>query len=162
MVTNHNLTTLTLPTDREIVLSRIFDAPRELMFKVTTDPELIPHWWGRSANTTIVDQMDVRPGGVWRYIQRSPDGVELAFNGVYREIVPPERIVYTFEFEGYPGHIMVETVTYEDLGSRTRLTSTALFESVEDRDGMLQSGMEEGALETWNQLEELLVREKSR
>lgn len=159
MAPGSNPTTLTLPSDREIVMTRIFDAPRDLVFKVTTDPELIPLWWGRSSNTTIVDQMDVHPGGTWRFIQRTPDGMELAFNGVYREVVPPERVVYTFEFEGYPGHIMVETVTYEDLGGRTRLTSTALFASAEDRDGMLQSGMEEGALETWNQLEALLIKE---
>lgn len=160
MAASSNPTTLTLPSDREIVMTRIFDAPRELVYKAHTDPALVPLWWGRRNYTTIVDRMDVRPGGAWRFVQHTPDGGEYAFNGVYREVVPPERIVQTFEFEGYPGHIQVETIVFEDLGGRTLLTSTARFDSLEDRDGMLQSGMEEGAVESWDQLEELLIKEK--
>jgi uncharacterized protein YndB with AHSA1/START domain len=86
---NTGALTVTTPSDREIVMTRVFDAPRELVFKAYTDPSLIPQWWGPRGFTTTVDQMDVRPGGVWRFVQRGPDGSEYAFNGVYREIAPP-------------------------------------------------------------------------
>ncbi len=147
---------MTLPTDREIVMTRVFDAPRELVFKAHVDPEAIPRWWGPRRYTTIVDKMDLRPGGVWRFVQRDQEGNEFAFNGVYREIVPPERLVLTFEFEGMPGHVAVNTAIFEDLGGKTRLTTTQLFEHVADRDGMIQSGMESGAIETWDRLTEYL------
>ncbi len=98
--------------------------------------------------------MDFRPGGAWRFVQRGPDGTEHAFRGVYREIAPPGRLVYTFEFEGMPGHEALETRTFVEQDGKTKLTSTVLFESVEDRDGMLQSGMEGGAAETWDRLAE--------
>jgi len=137
-------------------MTRVFDAPRALVFKACTDPNAIPRWWGPSRYETTVDTMDVRPGGVWRFVSRGADGAEFAFNGVYREIVPPERIVQTFEFEGMPGHISVDTMTLEEHDGKTTLTSTSLFDSVEDRDGMLHSGMEDGAAETYDRLENLL------
>jgi len=137
-------------------MMRIFDAPRELVFKACTDPNLIPQWWGPKRFTTTVDKMDVKPGGVWRFIQRDSSGGEYAFNGVYREIVSPERLVYTFEFEGMPGHVMLETVTFEEHDGKTKLTDTSVFDTVEDRDGMLESGMEEGAAETMDRLAEIL------
>ena len=148
--------TLTLPSDREIVMERVFDAPRELVFKAYTDPNLIPKWWGPRKYTTTVDKMDVRVGGAWRFIQRDADGHEYAFNGVYREIAPPERLSYTFEFEGMPGHVLVETVTFEERDGKTKVIVTSLFASVEDRDGMLHSGMEQGANESQDRLAELL------
>ena len=148
--------TLTLPSEQEIVMVRILNAPRELVFKAHTDPNLIPKWWGPRKYTTTVDKLDLRVGGVWRFVQRDADGNEYAFNGVYREIVPPERLSYTFEFEGMPGHMLIETVTFEDQGGKTKLTVTGQFQSVEDRDGMLQSGMEEGANESYERLTELL------
>jgi len=148
---------LSLPSDREIVGSRIMDAPPELVFKAYTDPELIPRWWGPRRYATTVDKMDVRPGGVWRFVHRAADGGEYAFNGVYREIVPPQRLVYTFNYEGAPGHEAVETVTFEEAeGGKTRMTDHLLFETREERDGMLNSGMEEGAAETIDRLAELL------
>jgi len=102
--------------------------------------------------------MDVRPGGVWRFIQHDADGNEFGFNGEYREIVPPERLVNTFEFEGMPGHIIIDTAMFEELpDGKTKLTVTSLFDTVEDRDGMLKSGMEGGAIETWDRLAELLA-----
>lgn len=157
MVTKEKSTlTLTLPSDREILMTRDFDAPRELVFKAYTDPKNIPQWWGPRGYTTTVDKMDVRPGGVWRFVQRDQDGNEFAFNGVYREIVPPERLVYTFEFEGMRGHVMLETVTFEEHDGKTKLTDRALFDNVEDRDGMLKSGMERGAAETMDRFAELL------
>jgi len=141
---------------REIVSSRVFDAPRELVFKVYTDPTLVPQWWGPRYLTTTVDKMDVRPGGVWRVVQRDPNGNEFGFNGVYREVVSPERLVYTFEFEGMPGHEMLEIITFEDYQGKTKLTSLDVFQTVEDLEGMLKSGMEEGANETNDRLSELL------
>lgn len=146
------------PGNHAITMTRSFDAPRDLVFKTYTDPKLIPQWWGPSSVTTIVDQMDVKKGGVWRYIQRAADGNEYAFNGVYHEIVSPERVVYTFEFEGMPGHVLLETVTFEEQDGKTKLTDVSVFQSVADRDGMLSSGMEEGAVESMDRFAELLAK----
>jgi uncharacterized protein YndB with AHSA1/START domain len=161
MTNRKNAAAFTFPSDREIVITRIFDAQRNLVFKVVTDPNLIPQWWGPKRFTTTVDKMDVRPGGVWRFVQRDTDGKEYAFNGVYREIAPPERLVYTFEFEGMPGHVILETVTFEEQNGKTKQVVTDLFQTIEDRDGMYKSGMEEGAVETMGRFEELLKRQKS-
>jgi uncharacterized protein YndB with AHSA1/START domain len=149
--------TVTTPTDREIHIERVFDAPRERVFAVYTDPELIPQWFGPRGTTAIVDRMDVRPGGSWRFVIRNSDGSETAFRGTYREVTPPDRIVQTFEWEGMPGHVSVETATFEDLGGRTKVTTTSLFHTPEERDGMLQSGMERGLNETYGRLDELLA-----
>jgi uncharacterized protein YndB with AHSA1/START domain len=138
-------------------MSRIFDAPRRRVFQAYTDPKLIPKWWGPRNQTTKVDVMDVRKGGKWRYVSRDPDGTEFAFRGEYREVAPPERLVSTFEWEGMPGHIIDEVATFEDLGKKTRLTITSQFASIEDLEGMLASGMESGARETWDRLAELLA-----
>jgi uncharacterized protein YndB with AHSA1/START domain len=144
------------PGKHALEMSREFNAPRELVFKACTDPALIPQWWGPRDYTTVVDQMDVRMGGIWRYVQRGADGQEFAFRGVYHEVSPNERLVYTIEFEGLPGHIGLETITFEEHNGRTRLIDTGVFQTVEDRDGMIASGMEGGAEETWDRLEELL------
>lgn len=146
------------PARHDIVMTRVFDAPRELVFKAYTDPKQIPHWWGPRSLTTTVDKMDVRPGGSWRFIQRDADGNEYAFHGVYHEIVAPERIVSTFEFEGMPGHVALDTLTLEEIDGRTKLTTRSVFQTIEDRDGMVQSGMEQGASESMDRLEELLAR----
>jgi uncharacterized protein YndB with AHSA1/START domain len=150
-------TTLTTPTDREIVTERIFDAPRERVFATYTNPELIHQWWGPRRMTTIVDRMDVRPGGSWRFVTREPDGEEIGFKGIYREVTPPERIVQTFEWEGMPGHVIIETVTFDELGGRTKVTTISLFHITEERDGMLASGMEGGLTESHERLAELLA-----
>ncbi len=150
--------TVTTPTDREIRVERVFDATREQVFAAFTDPELIPEWWGPRDTTTVVDRMDVEPGGSWRFVVRNADGSETAFRGTYREISPPERIVQTFEWEGLPGHVSVESATFEDLGERTKVTTTSLFHTTEERDGMLASGMERGLNETYARLDELLAR----
>ncbi|MGH2746201.1 MAG: SRPBCC family protein [Thermoleophilaceae bacterium] len=149
---------VTTPTDREIHIERVFDAPRDQVFAAYTDPELIPQWWGPRDTTTLVDRMDVRTGGDWRFVMRSPDGSETGFRGTYREVTPPERIVQTFEWEGMPGHVSVETATFEDLGDRTKVTTTSIFHTAEERDGMLASGMERGMNETYARLDELLAR----
>ena len=147
---------LSFPTDREIVMERVFDAPRSRVFDAYTDPKLIPLWWGPRRYTITVDKMDVRPGGIWRYISRGADGAEDTFNGVYREVVRPVRLVSTFEYEGMPGHIAVDTATFEEHGGKTKVTVTSRFETAEDRDGMVKSGMEGGAAESWDRLAELL------
>ncbi len=154
--------TVTTPTEREIHVERIFDAPRDRVFELFTDPELIPEWWGPRGTTTIVDEMDVRNGGSWRYVTRNSDGSETAFRGTYREVSPPDRIVQTFEWEGMPGHVSVDTAVFEDLGERTKLVSSSLFHTTEERDGMLGSGMEEGMNETYQRLDELIERLGSR
>jgi uncharacterized protein YndB with AHSA1/START domain len=152
-------TRVTTPSDREIVSERVFDAPRDRVFAAYTDPELIPQWWGPRGTTTIVDQMDVRAGGAWRFLNRDPGGGETGFRGTYREVTPPERIVQTFEWEGMPGHVIVDTATFEDLGASTRVTVVSLFHTPEERDGMLASGMERGLTETHDRLAELLAKD---
>ena len=146
------------PGKQEIVMTRVFDAPRELVFKACTDPNLIPQWWGPKYLTTTVDRMDVKQGGIWRFIHHDADGNKYAFHGVYHEILSPERLIYTFEFEPMPGHVSLETATFEEHNGKTKLTDKSVFQTVEDRDGMLQSGMEEGAVETWDRLAELLEK----
>jgi uncharacterized protein YndB with AHSA1/START domain len=147
--------------DREIVYSREFDAPRELVFKVLTDPKLIPNWWGPRAYKTVVDKMEVRPGGAWRYLNITPDGQEHAFRGVYREIVPPSKLVLTFEWEGMPGHISVQTMVLEAKGDKTLVTATAVFDTKADRDGMWESGAQTGGRETWERLAEVISAQRS-
>jgi uncharacterized protein YndB with AHSA1/START domain len=154
----HVAATVTTPTDRSIYIERVFDAPRDRVFATFTDPELIPEWWGPRGGTTVVDQMDVRPGGAWRYVITTPDGTETAFRGTYREVSAPERVVQTFEWEGLPGHVSIETAEFEDLGDRTKVITTSLFHTPEERDGMLASGMEHGLNETYARLDELLAR----
>ena len=144
---------------QEMIITREFDAPRELVFQAFTDPELVPQWWGPRRFSTLVDKMDVRSGGLWRFINQDPDGNEYGFHGVYHEVCAPERIIDTFEFEGLPeaGHVCLETLTLEALpGGRTRLTAQSVFQSVADRDGALQSGMEEGLNDSYARLTELL------
>jgi uncharacterized protein YndB with AHSA1/START domain len=149
-------TAVSTPSDREIVAERIFDAPRERVFAAYTDPELIPEWWGPRGVTTTIDKMDVRPGGDWRFVCRDPEG-ETAFRGAYREITPPERVAESFEWEGMPGHVLVESADFEDLGGRTKVTTRLLFHTTEERDGMLNSGMEGGMSESHDRLAELLA-----
>jgi uncharacterized protein YndB with AHSA1/START domain len=151
-----NTLTVTTPSDLEIVLTREFDAPRALVFEALSKPEHLRNWWGQASSTLTHSEMDFRPGGKWRFVERDKDGQEWGFRGEVREVVPPERIVQTFEWEGLPGHISVETMQLEDLGGRTRISVTSVFASVEDRDGMLQSGMEQGAGESYDRLEAYL------
>jgi uncharacterized protein YndB with AHSA1/START domain len=145
------------PGTQEITMTRRFDAPRDLVFKTIMDPNLIPQWWGPRYLTTTVDEMDVRPGGKWRYVQRDPDGHEHAFRGVYHDITAPKGFVCTFEYEGVPGHVLLETVTLEEVDGKTTMTGQSVFQSVADRDGMVASGMESGATEMMDRLEELLA-----
>ncbi len=150
------------PGKQEIIIRRRFDAPRELVFKAYSDPQLIPQWWGPARYTTTVDKMEVRPGGMWRFSQRDADGNEFAFHGFYHQVLAPQRLVYTFEFEGMPGHIALETVQLEAQGDKTLLIDIMVFQSLEDRDGMYESGMEDGSRESLERIEALLMREGAR
>jgi uncharacterized protein YndB with AHSA1/START domain len=149
--------TVTTPTDREIRIERIFKAPRERVWQAFTDPELVAQWWGRG-NKLVIERMDVERGGHWRYVEHGPEGVN-GFEGRYREVAPPERLVQTFEWDGMPGNVVVETATFEDLGDgRTKVVNTSLFHTTEERDGMLSSGMEQGLNESYATLDDLLSR----
>lgn len=145
------------PGVQEMSVERVFDATPELIFKLTTDPELIPQWWGPAYLTTVVDKMDVRPGGEWRYVQTDPEGNEYPFRGVYHTVDFPNYIVMTFEWEGMPGHVILETITLEALpDGKTKMTDQSVFQSVADRDGMLANGAEGGSDEMFDRLTELI------
>jgi uncharacterized protein YndB with AHSA1/START domain len=145
-------TVMTLPSDREIVITRVFDAPRRLVFDAMTKPEHVKRWYGPSYLTLKSCEIDFRVGGKWRYVLQGPDGNDFAFSGEYREIVTPERVVNTEGFEGLPGHEALVTVTFDEVDGKTRLTSHLQYDSVEDRDGHIQSGMEGGMRETMDRL----------
>jgi len=145
------------PGKQEFVITRVFDAPRALVFKAYTDPDRIRDWWGPQRFINTVDTMDVRPGGIWRIVQRDADGNEYAFHGVYHEVRPPAQLVGTFEFEGAPGHVSLDTVTFEEHDGRTTLVEKSVFQSVEDRDEMLKEGVEEGVIETMDRFADLLA-----
>ncbi len=147
---------VTTPSDREIRVERIFAAPRERVWRAMTDPALVAQWWGRG-NRLVIERDEVVRGGHWRYVEHADDGVH-GFEGRYREVVAPERVVRTFEWDGMPGHVAVETATLEDLGDgRTRLVSVSLFHTAAERDGMLHSGMEGGMNESHAALDRVLA-----
>jgi uncharacterized protein YndB with AHSA1/START domain len=147
---------ITTPSDREIRIERIFDAPRDRVWKALTDPELVAQWWGRG-NKLVIERMELERGGHWRFVEHGPEGKH-GFEGRYREVTPKERVVQTFEWDGMPGHVAVETMTLEDLGDgRTRLVVVSLFHTTADRDGMLQSGMEQGLNQSYAALDKLLA-----
>ena len=147
--------TLTLPSDREIVITRVFDATRELVWKAHTDPVMLAQWWGRG-NKLVIERLEVERGGHWRFVEHGPDVVH-GFEGRFREVTPPARLVQTFEWDGMPGYVVLNTATFEDLGdSRTRVVITSLFHTPEERDGMLTSGMERGLSQSFVALDKLL------
>ncbi|MBC8088709.1 MAG: SRPBCC family protein [Phycisphaerae bacterium] len=147
---------LTLPGDREILVERIFNASRERVWRAMTDPALIAQWWCRG-NPMVIEKFELTRGGHWRFVEHSPDGVH-GFEGRFREITPPERVVQTFEWDGMPGHVIIETMTLEDLGDgRTRMVNSSLFHTAEERDGMMQSGMESGMNQSYAALDRVLA-----
>jgi uncharacterized protein YndB with AHSA1/START domain len=147
--------TVTTPSDLEIVMTRLLDAPRELVFAAHSRCEHLQKWWARG-NPMDCD-LDFRVGGSWRIVEHDPDGNNYGFRGEYREIVAPEKIVQTFEFEGWPGRVSVETLVFTEHDGKTMLTSTTVFDTVEDRDAMLESGMESGARQSLEHLDALLA-----
>jgi uncharacterized protein YndB with AHSA1/START domain len=151
----HETATLTTPSDREVRIERVFDAPIERVWEAFTDPNLVAQWWGRG-NKLVIERMEVERGGHWRFVEHADDGVN-GFEGRYREVTPHERLVQTFEWDGMPGYVAVDTAVFEDLGDgRTKLVTTSLFHTTEERDGMLSSGMEIGLNESYAALDKLL------
>ena len=148
---------VTTPTDREIHIERIFDAPRDRVWRAFTEPELLAQWWGRG-NKLVIERFELQVGGHWRFVEHGPDGVH-GFEGRFREVTPKERMVWTFEWDGMPGYPSVDTVLFEDLGDgRTKVISKALFFTTEERDGMVQSGMEQGLNQSYAALDALLEK----
>ncbi|MFO0636636.1 MAG: SRPBCC domain-containing protein [Nannocystaceae bacterium] len=151
-----NKAMITTPSDRTVRIERIFDAPRERVWRALTDPAQLACWWGRG-NPLVIERFDLRPGGHWRFVEHSDHGVH-GFEGRFAEIDPPSRVVQTFEWDGLPGHVALETMTLEDLGDgRTRMVVLSLFHTVEDRDGMLHSGMEGGLAQSHAALDAVLA-----
>jgi uncharacterized protein YndB with AHSA1/START domain len=149
----HRLVT-TMPSDLEIVMTRVFDAPRELVFEAHTSCEHLSNWWGPRQYEVVECDVDFRPGGKWRVVHRGGDGTMITFFGEYLEIVRPEKIVWTFGFDDNPGG--PETYTFEEHDGKTTITSSATFPTKELRDQVVSSGMEEGAAETYDRLDEYL------
>lgn len=149
------------PGKQEILTTTVLDAPRALVFRAYTEPELFAQWWGPRRYKNIIEKFDSRPGGEWRVTQVSDDGSRHAFRGVNHDVVAPERICSTFEYLGVPGHVALQTATFEALGNRTRLVTQQVFQSVMDRDGMVASGMKDGADESMERLAEVLEQLKA-
>ncbi len=147
--------------ERKVVMERVFHASPERLWKMMTDPDLIPEWWGPERHLTRVDEMDVRVGGSWRFVSHDKEGNEHAFNGIYKEVDPPRRLMQTFNYEPIgPGHESIETAVLEEVGKgKTRLTMTSVYNTVEDFDGTIASGMESGARETWQRLASLAEKQ---
>ena len=151
------------PGKQEVIITREFEAPRELVFKAHVDPKLYLQWLGPREMTMRLDKFEPRTGGMWRYVSKDLKGDEFGFHGVNHEVTAPERIISTFEYEGLPekGHVVLQTTKFETLpAGRSRITTQALFQTVADRDGMVQSGMERGVNDSMERLEELLATQK--
>jgi uncharacterized protein YndB with AHSA1/START domain len=153
---------VTTPTDNEIVMTREFNAPRDLVFEAHTSCEHMSRWFGPRKYEVVHCEIDFREGGKWRIVHKGPDGEEHGFRGEYLEIIRPEKITWTFLYEGAPGEPGPETLTLEERDGKTFMTTKSVFPSKEVRDQVLGSGMTEGAAETWERLEEYLAElEKS-
>jgi uncharacterized protein YndB with AHSA1/START domain len=150
---------VTTPSEQEIQLTRLFDAPRHLVFEAMTKPEHVKQWWGRLGEgySVPVCEIDLRPGGAWRFVNRHPKG-EAAFYGEYREIMPPSRLVFTEIFEQFPDSVSVVTAVFTEEGGKTRLTVTVLYPTLEVRDMVLATGMARGAGISYDRLEELTAQ----
>jgi uncharacterized protein YndB with AHSA1/START domain len=147
--------TISRPSDREVRIERVFNASRDRVWRAFTDPTLVAQWWGRG-NKLDIERMEVERGGHWRFVEHSDDGTH-GFEGRFREVTPPRRLVRTFEWDGMPGHVAVETVEFEDLGNdQTRIVTTSMFHTTGERDGMLDSGMEGGLNESYLALDRVL------
>jgi uncharacterized protein YndB with AHSA1/START domain len=161
-VANSESFKVSTPSDREIRITRVFDAPRHLVFEVMTKPEHIVQWWGCLGQGYSVPEceVDLRPGGKWRFVNRTPKGELVVFYGIYREIAPPERLVYTEIFEQFPDTESIITSLLTDEDGKTRLTVTCLYPSIEVRNLVMGSGMERGAAISYDRLEEVAIRLK--
>jgi uncharacterized protein YndB with AHSA1/START domain len=158
----HGSAVVTLPSDREILITRLFDAPAALVFKAYTTPDLVRRWWGFETSEWLVCEIDLRVGGRWRYVTRETGGYEVAFHGDYRSIEPPHRLVTTEVFEGYPSpdpdaNAALDTVAFEERDGVTTMTIHVLTKQPEDRDAIIASGMESGMQVSMNRLEDIVV-----
>lgn len=153
----HGSAVVTLPSDLEILITRTFNAPRELVFTAWTTPDLVRRWWGFESSPLVRCDIDLRPGGAWRYVTRDADGTELGWHGTYREVERPHRLVTTEVFEGYPDGEAQNTLTLTELDGATVLTVTVLHASKENRDGHIAAGMERGLQHSLDRVEDLLV-----
>lgn len=145
-------------SESELLFTRQIEAPRDLVWKAWTEPERLNHWWGPGGFRTTTASMEVAPGGTWLFVMHGPDGTEHAFNGTYREVDPPQRLVSTFEYEGAPGHVLVQTTELEEIeGQRTKLTLTSVYDNFEDRKGMVDAGTEGGLRESMDRLAEFVA-----
>ena len=152
-----NPSKLTQPSDREIRVERVLDAPRDRVWQAFTEPKLLAQWWGRG-NKLVIERYELERGGHWRFVEHSDQGVH-GFEGRFREVTPMERISMTFEWDGMPGYPMVNTAVFEDLGGgRTRVVSTMQFYTPAERDGMLKSGMEGGMNQSYAALDAVLAK----
>jgi len=151
---NHEVT-VTLPSDREIVFTRMFDRPRHLLFDAWTKPEHLRKWWGCEGSSLTVCEIDLRPGGAWRLVMRMADGSDHPFHGTYREVVPNERLVYTecYDMPSIGSPQWLTTIHFEEFDGRTKFTHSILHKSLEVRDAHLQAGMEAGTVQTLNRLD---------
>jgi uncharacterized protein YndB with AHSA1/START domain len=160
MAEKKNKTVITAePGKQELFITREFDAPRELVFRAHTDPDIYVRWLGPRDLSTTLETFEPVSGGRWRFMQKDNDGNEFGFHGVNHEVSAPERIISTFEFEGLPesGHVILETTKFEELpGARTRVTTQSVYQSVQDRDGMVAAGMESGVVDGHERLDEIL------
>lgn len=144
------------PGDRDIHIERVFNAPRERVWAAYTEPELLAQWWGRG-NKLDVERWELERGGHWRFVEHSDDG-QHGFEGRFREVTPIDRLVHTFEWDGMPGYVCIETATFIDLGDgRTKVVTDCLFHTARERDGMIQSGMEHGLNASYAALDVLLA-----
>jgi uncharacterized protein YndB with AHSA1/START domain len=156
MIRHKNINFIAKRGKQEVIITSLIEASRDRAWKAYTDPHLVPCWWGPRNLMTTVDKMFVVPGGEWRFVQRDSGGHEYGFHGVYREILPPEKLAYTFEYEAEPGRVVKETVTFEDRRGKTKIVERAEFGSVADRDEMLKSGMKDGAIESIDRFASML------
>lgn len=152
---------VTTPSEREIVLSRVFDAPHNLVYDAFTKPELLKRWFGPRGWSLVVCDVDLKVGGGFRFVMRGPDGKDMGMRGVYRELAPPDRSVHMESFDDYPGEAQV-TAIFVEKGGKTTMTATVLYPSKEVRDAVIQSGMEHGAAESYDKLAELLTQTSAR
>jgi uncharacterized protein YndB with AHSA1/START domain len=156
-VTSSGTATVTLPTDEQILITREFDAPKHLVYRAWTTPDLVRRWWNANRGEVTVAEIDLRVGGRWRYVMVTEDGLEVGFHGEYREIVPNERIVSTEVYEGFPEGEAVDTLTLTETDGRTRLTILVQHTSKEHRDAHVNSGMEAGLQDALDLLEQVAV-----
>jgi uncharacterized protein YndB with AHSA1/START domain len=149
-----------VPGRPEVVVSGVFNTRKANVYRACTDSSLIPQWWGPANLTTKVEKHELWQGGQWRFVQHDRQGKEFVFRGVYHTVIPAERLTYTFEFEGMPGHVMLVTDTYAEADGKTKWTEQSVYQSVEDRDAMIDTGMENGERESMDRLETLLEKMK--